>query len=637
MYFIAFTFMDPTVQFAAILRLLRGWLCHAGACMLVLLSLGAVWPSAAWALDPVTLVEGTEVYPLGLHLSYFEDRDGRQSLDEVRSGDVCHPFTPSQDAVPNFSFTSFPYWFQFDLTNESSTVKNWLLESQYPLLDSINVYLVYPDGRVLTRRGGDKLPFEKREVKHRNVMFDVPLAIGESVRIYIKVRTESSLQFPLVLRSPDSLFARDHDEQYILGIYYGILVALLLYNLLVFTAIRDINYLYFVWYVGAWTLFQMSLNGLAFEYLWPDNPGWGNKATPFFIGFAGLGMIQFARRLLETKKNLPKFDKPLQYTSGLCVVVMLLALFAGYTIAIKVATAGALVVALLVVSAGALSLKNGFRQARYFMLAWTSLVVGVVLYVFKTFGILPTNIITEYSMQIGSAVEVILLSFALADRMRLLKDENTRMQREAATTLENRVQERTRELDQTLLGLSEVNGKLQELTRIDGLTGISNRGYFDDHFEIEWQRAARIHSHLGLLMLDIDHFKHFNDTYGHLGGDACLKKVATVIHDAMRRPADKCFRYGGEEFVVLLPHTDPAGSLFIGERIRKAVAEMVFELEGRAIPVTISVGVCSVVPTRDLPNKTLIGYADQALYQAKRDGRNRVADSTPPETDGEPS
>jgi diguanylate cyclase (GGDEF)-like protein len=634
MYSNAFIFMTPAARLGANLGQLRHWFARTAACALFLLSLGALWPNAAWALDPVTLVEGTESYPLGLHLSYFEDRDGRQSLEEVRSGDVCHPFTPSQDAVPNFSFTSSSYWFQFDLSNESSPVKNWLLESQYPLLDRINVYLVYPDGRVVTYRGGDKLPFDKREVKHRNVMFNVPLAMGERVQVYVKVRTESSMQFPLVLRSPDALFAKDHEEQYILGIYYGILLSLLLYNLLVFTAIRDINYLYFVCYLGAWTLFQMSLNGLAFEYLWPNNPDWANKATPFFIGLTGAGLIQFARRLLDTKNTLPKFDTLLKYTIGLSVLIMVLALFAGYTMAIKVATAGALVVALLVISTGAWSLKNGFRIARYFMLAWTALMLGVILYVLKTFGILPTNIVTEHSMQIGSAVQVVLLSFALADRMRLIKEENARLQREATETLERRVQERTRDLDDTLLGLSEVNTKLQEMTRVDGLTGISNRGFFDEHFEVEWQRTARIHSHMGLLMLDIDHFKNFNDTYGHLGGDACLKAVAAVIQDAMRRPADRCFRYGGEEFVVLLPHTDRAGSRFIAERICKAVADMVFALEGRPIPVTVSVGVCSMIPNRDLPSKTLIGYADQALYLAKHNGRNRVETFTLPSTDG---
>lgn len=636
MYSTAFNSLPPTAPLRVTLRRLRAAFAHGVACTLFLLSLGALWPNAAWALDPVMLIEGTEVYPLGRHLSYFEDREGRQSVDDVRSGDVCHPFTPNQDEVPNFSFTSSSYWFEFQLTNQSSPVKNWLLESQYPLLDRINVYLLYPDGRMVTYRGGDKLPFEKREVKHRNVMFDVPVAMGESVQVYVKVRTESSLQFPLVLRSPDSLFAKDHEEQYILGIFYGILGALLLYNLLVFTAIRDINYLYFVWYLAAWTLFQMSLNGLAFEYLWPDNPSWANKATPFFIGLTGVGLIQFCRRLLETKKHLPKFDAFLKFTGGLCVLIIFLALFAGYTIAIKVATAGALVVAVSVISTGAWALKKGFRLARYFMLAWTALMVGVVLYVFKTFGILPTNIITEYSMQIGSAVQVVLLSFALADRMRLIKEENARMQREAAETLERRVQDRTRELDDTLLGLSEVNSKLLEMTRVDGLTGISNRGFFDDQFEIEWQRAARIHSHIGLLMLDIDHFKNFNDTYGHLGGDACLKAVASVIQNAMRRPADKCFRYGGEEFVVLLPHTDPAGSRFIAERICRAIADMVFALDGRPIPVTVSVGVCSMVPNRNLPNQTQIGFADQALYQAKHNGRNRVESYTVPTTGGEP-
>ena len=636
MYCPALTFVAPAALRNAAFRQLRRWLSHGAACAFFILSLGALWPNAAWALDPVTLVEGTETYPLGLHLSYFEDRDGRQSLDEVRSGDACHTFIPSQDETPNFSFTNSSYWFQFDLTNQSSTVKNWFLESQYPLLDRINVYLLYPDGRVVTYRGGDKLPFEKREIKHRNVMFDVPLAMGESVQIYIKVRTESSMQFPLVLRSPAALLAKDHEEQYVLGIFYGILVAILLYNLLVFTAIRDLNYLYFVCYLGAWMLFQMSLNGLAFEYLWPNSPGWANKATPFLVGLAGLSMLQFTRCLLETKRNLPTFDKPLQYISALCVFIMLLALFTGYTLAIKVASAGAVAVVVLVVSTATWAIKKGFRAARYFMLAWIALMVGVVMYVLKTFGILPTNIITEYSMQIGSGFEVILLSFALADRMRILKEENARMQREATETLEQRVQERTRELDDTLLGLSEVNGKLQELTRIDGLTGISNRGFFDDQFEIEWQRATRIHSHLGLLMVDIDHFKHFNDTYGHLGGDACLKTVAALIQGSMRRPADKCFRYGGEEFVVLLPHTDLAGSRFIAERICKAVAEMVFELEGRHIPVTVSVGACSVIPTRGQPSDALIGYADQALYQAKHNGRNRVESFILPTTDSKP-
>ncbi len=624
-----FTFIRPAALVSAVFLRLNRWLGHAGACALVLLSLGAVWPHAAWALDPVTLVEGTEVYPLGLHLSYFEDRNGRQSLDEVRSGDACHTFTPSQDEVPNFSFTNSPYWFQLDITNQSSTVKDWLLEGQYPLLDRVNVYLVYPDDRVVTYRSGDKLPFEKRAVKNRNFMFKVPLAMGESVRIYIKVRTESSMQMPLVLRSPESMQARDHEEQYVLGIFYGILLAMLLYNLLIFASIRDINYLFYVWYLGGWILFQMSLTGLAFEYLWPDNPSWGNKATPFFIGFSNLGIILFARSLLQTKINLPKFERLLKYVAGLCVLIMVLALFASYTIAIKLATAGALVVALLVVSTGIWSLKIGLRQARYFMLAWSALLLGIMLYVLKTFGVLPSTPVTEYSMQIGSAFEVILLSFALAHRMRILKEDNERIQLEANENLERRVQERTLELDEALLGLSKANEQLKDLSHIDGLTAINNRGYFNEQFEFEWQRAMRVRSPVGLLMVDIDHFKNFNDTYGHLGGDACLKMVAQTIQQAIKRPADRCYRYGGEEFSVLLPHTDLEGSVYIAETICRAVEALDFRIDGVRVPVNISVGVSSVIPERGTPCESLISFADQALYQAKRNGRNRVESFVP--------
>ena len=241
---------------------------------------------------------------------------------------------------------------------------------------------------------------------------------------------------------------------------------------------------------------------------------------------------------------------------------------------------------------------------------------------------LPNSFITEYGMQFGSAFEVILLSFALAHRMRILKEDNERIQREATETLERRVQERTQELDEALLGLSDANSKLMELNHVDGLTGINNRAYFDEQFGNEWQRSMRIGSPIGLLMLDIDHFKKFNDNHGHLGGDACLKLVANTIQDAIRRPADKCYRYGGEEFVAVLPHTDLAGSAFIADRICKAVAALEFEFEGKTIPVTISIGVCSMVPPRGSKYQDLISAADQALYEAKRQGRNRYCTST---------
>jgi len=258
------------------------------------------------------------------------------------------------------------------------------------------------------------------------------------------------------------------------------------------------------------------------------------------------------------------------------------------------------------------------------MLAWSAVLVGVVLYVLKTFGLIPSTMLTDYSMQIGSAFEVVLLSFALAHRMRILKEENERIQYDATENLERRVQQRTQELDEALLGLSDANNKLQELNHTDGLTSISNRSYFNEEFEFEWQRGMRVRSPLGILMLDIDHFKRFNDTYGHLGGDACLKLVAQTIKQVIKRPTDRCYRYGGEEFVAVLPQTDLEGSLFIAETICRAVEALDFTFEGKKIPVTISIGVCSMTPDRETRSESLVSNADRALYQAKHQGRNQV-------------
>ncbi len=582
----------------------------------------------AGAADTVTLVDGTEVYPL-THLPYLEDKDGRMNLNQVMAGEGEVKFSPATKAIANFSFTDSAYWFRFDLINKDSAVENWLLEIAYPPLDRITVYLVDPDGNSVTYRGGDKYPFDKRAIKHRNVMFKVPVAVGQNVRVYVRVKTDGSLQLPLVLRSPDALLTKDHEEQAILGVFYGILIAMLLYNLLIFASIRDINYLNYVWYIMGWIMFQMSINGLAFEYLWPDNPAWANKSIPFSIGFALLGVILFSRGFLQVPQLLPRVDRIFKAFGFLTVVVMLIALFGSYNLSIKLGSAATIFICPMIVGVGAWCMYLGARQARYFMVAWTALLMGTVVYALKTFAILPSTFATEYGMQIGSAFEVILLSFALAHRMRILKEDNERIQREATETLERRVQERTQELDEALMGLSDANSKLMELNHVDGLTGINNRAYFDEQFGIEWQRSMRIGSPMGLLMLDIDHFKQFNDNHGHLGGDACLKLVANTIQDAIRRPADKCYRYGGEEFVAVLPHTDLPGSAFIADRICKAVAALEFVFEGKIIPVTISIGVSSMVPPRGSDYKALLSAADQALYEAKHQGRNRYCTSPP--------
>ncbi|AWU94451.1 diguanylate cyclase [Azospirillum ramasamyi] len=170
---------------------------------------------------------------------------------------------------------------------------------------------------------------------------------------------------------------------------------------------------------------------------------------------------------------------------------------------------------------------------------------------------------------------------------------------------------------------------LRSLSFLDGLTGIANRRRFDDAMTREWRRCTRSHLPLSLIILDVDHFKAYNDEYGHQAGDECLRLVAELLADRARRPSDLVARYGGEEFVCLLPETDGTGAIRVAEGFRAAVAEQrIPHAQSPVAPfVTISLGVATVTPSADGSPERLAEMADQLLYRAKRAGRNRVQDA----------
>jgi diguanylate cyclase (GGDEF)-like protein len=167
--------------------------------------------------------------------------------------------------------------------------------------------------------------------------------------------------------------------------------------------------------------------------------------------------------------------------------------------------------------------------------------------------------------------------------------------------------------------------RFAQLAFTDSLTGIANRRRFDEAFAREWPRAMRENVRLGLLMIDLDFFKSFNDSYGHQSGDLCLQRVAHALHDCVKRPADLVARYGGEEFVALLPGTDAAGATALAEEMRAAIAELAIPHEGSSLArVSLSIGVAGETPSPSVPPESLLQAADDALYRAKLDGRNRV-------------
>lgn len=183
-----------------------------------------------------------------------------------------------------------------------------------------------------------------------------------------------------------------------------------------------------------------------------------------------------------------------------------------------------------------------------------------------------------------------------------------------------------RALRASQMKLEQLNMELLQLANLDGLTSIANRRYFNERYTEEWARAARAKAPLSLIMVDVDHFKLFNDSYGHLEGDDCLKRVARTIEENTRRISDLAARYGGEEFIILLAETDVSGAMKVAETVRAAIEALAIPHDASPVSawVTISLGVASALPQPGSNPNALIKRVDEALYQAKRQGRNQT-------------
>ena len=196
-------------------------------------------------------------------------------------------------------------------------------------------------------------------------------------------------------------------------------------------------------------------------------------------------------------------------------------------------------------------------------------------------------------------------------------------------TLKNDIQKKI-QIEAKLLyekkNAEEISNKLRALSTQDGLTGINNRRRFDEALYNEWYRAARLSTPLSLIICDIDKFKEYNDTYGHLAGDKCLTRIAHLIDDSARRAGDMAARFGGEEFVIILPDTESSNAQDIAEQLRRAILDLEIPHESSSVTdiITASFGVFTTLPEKDLFPETMIEFADKALYQAKDQGRNKV-------------
>ncbi|MBK8287083.1 MAG: GGDEF domain-containing protein [Ahniella sp.] len=556
---------------------------------------------------------------------YWVDADADSSISAAQGAFADGAFKPLPRWPATFGFADGVHWFQIDIENADHPDPDWLLVIEYALLDHLDLYTVLPNGRIEHFESGDRRPFSARAVDHRHFTFALDQPVGERRQYFLRVKTESSVQVPLTIGTRVHFLNHAQRGDMGLGLYYGVIIAMFLYSLLLYFSIRDKSFLWYITYVGAFGLGQSCLNGLSYQILMPEWPRLDDQFLLFTIGLALLAMLMFTREFLELAKRAPRLDAIMRVAIWIELAILVASFVLSYRHSISLETASVFAIAALCLVSACVVWRRGYRPAFHYLLAWSFMLLGIVIYASLSFGLVKKTFITEYGIQIGSCIEMILLSFALAYRFQLIREENEALQRDVAEKLEVRVNERTAELNHALGDLRVANRRLQEYSLRDGLTNVHNRRFLDEALPRAAAIAQQRQESLSLLIIDIDHFKRINDTHGHLAGDDCLRDVADVLRQQVREADDFVARYGGEEFVVILPGASLDTARQRAEALRKAVAQIRVPGYGDPLALTISVGVAALNPeaTTNLTDD-LLRRADQALYAAKEHGRNRV-------------
>ena len=301
----------------------------------------------------------------------------------------------------------------------SDAPRDWLLEIAYPPLDHLVLFTPGHDGYV-RQEAGDHLPFASRAIKHRNHVLPVRLAPGSST-LYLRIQSEGAVTAPVTLWQERALWEHDQFTYSGLSLFFGLLVGLLLYNLLLFASIRDRVYLLYVAFVAGMALFQVSLTGIGLQFLWPGQLRWNMYAPPVgTIATATFGLL-FARTFLSSRARTPWIDKLMLVEAAGFLVILFVLLFVSYTAATFMVTGLVIAGVATLMVAGAIGMRHDHPGARNFMISWSVLLLGVLVLALHNMGALPSNGLTSNAVVFGSALEMVLLSFALADRVNVAR------------------------------------------------------------------------------------------------------------------------------------------------------------------------------------------------------------------------
>lgn len=558
---------------------------------------------------------------LGDGVEYLEDSSGSETWEAIRHRTDWQTFP---DRELNFGFSPSAYWLRFHVTNTTQAEQQLILQHRFPLIDSMEFHITRQGELVGYSAMGDATPANERRLLHSDFLAPLVLMPSESATVLIRVQSNSGLQLPLALWDQDAYLENDHVLSMVHGVFYGLLLAMALYHLLVYYSVRELSFLYYALFYLSLLSTYLCLHGVVSAYVWPDFSYVSNRFINIAMSASILFANLFAIEFLQIPQTRPKWARALRGLAYVTVAVIVASLVLPYTWVVG-SMLGLTGVVLVVLSMALIvRLIDGYPPAKFTFFGGICASLGFAISMLGNLGFIPVTPVVEAAAYVGIIMMSMANAFALAYRMnmdrQLRQDAQTQLiesQRQTNERLDRLVRERTEELENT-------NTLLQQISNTDALTQLPNRRHFDENFAAELKRAFREKASLSVMLMDIDNFKMINDRYGHPFGDLCLVKAADFIRSCIRRPPDFAARYGGEEFVVLLPNTDLTGARHIATLIHDKFNASTVEEDEVKVRITVSIGLVSLIPGDGDSTTSLLKMADTLLYQAKTNGRNRI-------------
>ncbi len=515
------------------------------------------------------------------------------------------------------------HWLRTEITNPNPMPLSMYLELGSPLIDQVNVYLV-KNGKVTSAQTlGDTQAFHLRPVLQEKLLVPISILADETIEVYISFQSQGLLDFALNLWQKEAFQEYENRTRLSNGLILGIAIAAIVGCLLLAAHQRSLIPALDAGLLLSLLLIINTLNGYSFHYLWPELPAMQQHAIYIL---SCLGILCSA---LLARYNLRKIDHEHQHI--LAKMFTVIALFAiafvpltlllSYQLGLYLIVSAVILICLAHVATGVWIWRQGVHENQEVNFGLAVLLTSLFVIAINNFTSLPLPFNNVQLLQFSLLLMVLSIAVSL---LRTPAHPKTNAEPRSDDELQEQLANQNFELEVALRELQERNQELEKLNTLDALSGIHNRRHFDKRILAELRRSRRELTPLALVMFDIDHFKRVNDNYGHLTGDEVIRSVAHIAQEQLNRSADEIFRYGGEEYALILPNTEVDGAAMIAEKVRAAVESLVIQGSSEKVRCTISLGVAVSDARQAMSPEQLIEQSDSALYKAKQSGRNQV-------------